>query len=115
MDGLDRAREGGARPLSPIGRRRDPARTRAAWRRGRREMEPVLHADAAQPNLIDAPGDAEHQATAKYDPGSSVVARQPDRERDGAHQYEAECPRRIQIEPAPRDEFETEVAIDEPR
>ena len=38
-----------------------------------------------------------------------------DREREGAHQDETEGPRCIEIEPAPRHELETQVAVDQPR
>jgi len=44
----------------------------------------------------------------------SVPARQVDRKRESAHQYEAEGPSRIQIEPAPRHELETQVPVDQP-
>src|SRR5712691_7221183 len=45
----------------------------------------------------------------------SVPARRADRKRESAHQYEAEGPSRIQVEPAPRHERETQVAVDQPR
>jgi hypothetical protein len=43
-----------------------------------------------------------------------VPARQVDRKRESAHQNKAERPSRIQIEPAPRHELETQVPVDQP-
>src|SRR5436190_23096899 len=48
-------------------------------------------------------------------PRGSVPARQADHKRDTAHEYQAQGPSRIQIEPAPRHELETEIAVDQPR
>ena len=42
----------------------------------------------------------------------SLPARQADRKRKRTHQHETEGPSRIQIEPAPRHELETQVAVD---
>ena len=42
----------------------------------------------------------------------SVLVRKYDREGQSAHQNEADGPSRIQIEPAPRYELETQVAVD---
>ena len=47
--------------------------------------------------------------------GPSVPACHADRKRESAHQYEAEGPSRIEIEPASRHELETQVAVDQPR
>src|SRR5215813_2836740 len=44
----------------------------------------------------------------------SVPARQTDGKRESAHEYEAHSPSRIQIEPAARQELETQIAIDQP-
>src|ERR1700680_1802990 len=46
---------------------------------------------------------------------SSVLAWQVDRERESAHKYEAERPGCIEIEPTPRHELETQIAVDNPR
>ena len=43
-----------------------------------------------------------------------MTARQADHKRDSAHQYEAEGPSRIQIEPTPAHELETQVSVDQP-
>jgi hypothetical protein len=43
-----------------------------------------------------------------------VLVRKDDRERESAHQNEADGPSRIQIEPAPRHELKTQVAVDQP-
>src|SRR5271155_1030816 len=45
----------------------------------------------------------------------SVPTAEAERKRENADQYEAGGPSRIQIEPAPRHEFETQVAVDQPR
>src|SRR6476469_4946759 len=45
----------------------------------------------------------------------SVRARQTDPKRESTHQDEADGPGRIKIEPTPRYEFETQVAVDQPR
>src|ERR1700730_14462050 len=45
----------------------------------------------------------------------SVRVRKAERQRESADQDETEGPSRIQIEPAPRDELETQVAVDQPR
>ena len=45
----------------------------------------------------------------------SVLLRKDDRKRESAHKNEADGPSRIQIEPAPRHELETQVAVDQPR
>ena len=42
----------------------------------------------------------------------SMLVSETDHERKGAHQNEADGPSRIQIEPAPRHELETEIAVD---
>jgi hypothetical protein len=44
-----------------------------------------------------------------------VLVRKDDRERESSHQDEADGPSRIQIEPAPRHELETQVAVDQTR
>ena len=44
-----------------------------------------------------------------------MLVRKYDREGQSAHQHEADGPSRIQIEPAPRHELETQVAVDQPR
>src|SRR6266481_5476481 len=45
----------------------------------------------------------------------SKSARKAEGERNRAHHNEADRPNHVQIEPAPRQEFEAEIAIDQPR
>src|SRR5216683_5697344 len=59
--------------------------------------------------------DVSQQARSKLRRVHPARVNQAEHQCDGSHQNEAEGPGRIQIEPAPRYEFEAEIAVDQPR